>query len=172
MNQPIIIIIYTICFSLMVTYLNVQAAPSNDKVKIDIVYYWATWCHPCRKSLPRIAKFIKSPKFKELQKRGVRLILRSIDDPRTPITQYLRKSGIPKTTRSERASFLQVKKLTGQDTVPVTILFKAHTKKVLAYWARSQNFPEQTTISSIEDWVSRFSQLESKRKAATASPRK
>jgi thiol-disulfide isomerase/thioredoxin len=54
-----------------------------------LINFWATWCEPCREEFPDLVRIQA-----DYQKRGVKMILISLDDPsdiKTLVPQFLRK---------------------------------------------------------------------------------
>ena len=49
---------------------------ADDKGKVVIVNFWATWCDPCRKEMPAMEKYYEKNKDK-----GLRILAISMDDP-------------------------------------------------------------------------------------------
>lgn len=50
---------------------------ANQKGQIVILNFWATWCEPCRREMPMLAKFAQTH-----QDLGVKVIAISVDSPR------------------------------------------------------------------------------------------
>lgn len=62
------------------------------KGKVLLVNFWATWCEPCRKEMPELAKMAASLKAK-----GFELVTISADEPEDEkaAIAFLVKAGIP-----------------------------------------------------------------------------
>jgi thiol-disulfide isomerase/thioredoxin len=72
-----------------VAYAKTVAA---KKGKVLLVNFWATWCEPCRKEMPELAKMAASLKAK-----GFELVTISADEPEDEkaAIAFLVKAGIP-----------------------------------------------------------------------------
>ena len=64
-----------------------------EKGRVTVVDFWATWCAPCRVSMPRIQKV-----WREYQPRGVDLYSVDTDDPgadrEAQVKEFLLKNGL------------------------------------------------------------------------------
>lgn len=65
----------------------VDLGPQRDTNKIYVVEFWATWCPPCRTSIPHLTKL--QEKFKD---RGVTIIGIS-DEPASTVAPFVEKMG-------------------------------------------------------------------------------
>jgi thiol-disulfide isomerase/thioredoxin len=67
-------------------------AIAAKKGKVLLVNFWATWCEPCRKEMPELAKMAASLKAK-----GFELVTISADEPEDEkaAIAFLVKAGIP-----------------------------------------------------------------------------
>ncbi len=68
------------------TWFNVKGNPSLASLakgsKAVVVEFWATWCPPCRRSIPHLDKLNK-----ELSKKGIKIVGLSNEDPNDPKVQ-------------------------------------------------------------------------------------
>lgn len=64
---------------------------ASQKGKVLLVNFWATWCQPCRKEMPLLAKMAA-----RLQGRGLVLATISADEPEDEATarEFVRQAGI------------------------------------------------------------------------------
>lgn len=59
------------------------------KGEVVVVNFWATWCKPCRKEMPRLAALDR-----ELSRRGGRVIAVSIDEDAENVRRFARSLGL------------------------------------------------------------------------------
>lgn len=64
--------------------------PKDTKGKIVVVDFWASWCPPCRRSIPHLKKF-----HAKYSKQGVVVIGISLDKNKAAAKQYIKSAGIP-----------------------------------------------------------------------------
>ena len=55
--------------------------------KVVIIDFWATWCAPCRRSLPRLADL-------EANKKGVRVLAVNVDDERINAVEFIKQHNV------------------------------------------------------------------------------
>jgi thiol-disulfide isomerase/thioredoxin len=126
----IILIIFTLLFSLPVSGQSLRQAPklelkdingrrfklSDYKGKVVLLNFWATWCPPCRAEMPDLVSWQK-----EYRKRGLQVI--GITYPPNDIREIRRflKSArvnypVPLGTKEIKTYFIE------GDTVPITVV--------------------------------------------------
>ena len=59
------------------------------KGKVLLVDFWATWCIPCRKSIP-----IYSRMYRELKSEGFEVLAISVDEERSNVDAFAKKNGL------------------------------------------------------------------------------
>ncbi|HEX4006429.1 MAG TPA: TlpA disulfide reductase family protein [Acidobacteriaceae bacterium] len=59
---------------------------AQDRGRVVLLNFWATWCAPCRTEMPRFAAWQK-----EYGPRGLRVVGVSIDDSEPPVRAFLEK---------------------------------------------------------------------------------
>jgi len=64
-----------------------------SKGKVVLIDFWATWCPPCCREIPHVAK-----KYKEYHARGFEVVGISLDHSGKPLRKYVEKHKIPWTT--------------------------------------------------------------------------
>lgn len=62
---------------------------ADNKDKIVVVEFWATWCPPCRKSIPHLAKL-----HEEYKDKGVMIVSLS-NEPAATIEGFMKKADMP-----------------------------------------------------------------------------
>ena len=62
---------------------------SKLRGKVVLVDFWASWCEPCKRELPILAKL--APKLKE---KGVEIVSINIDDKKANAEQFLKEHGV------------------------------------------------------------------------------
>jgi cytochrome c biogenesis protein CcmG/thiol:disulfide interchange protein DsbE len=66
-----------------------QVALSELKGKVVVVDFWATWCPPCRKSLPHVQKLSEDQsRFKE----GLRVLAVNAREPKAKIEPFMQEN--------------------------------------------------------------------------------
>jgi len=63
---------------------------SQDKGKVVLIDFWATWCPPCVEALPELKKL-----YKELHQKGLEITGISLDSDRAALEKFLKKRDIP-----------------------------------------------------------------------------
>jgi cytochrome c biogenesis protein CcmG, thiol:disulfide interchange protein DsbE len=62
---------------------------SKLRGKVVLVDFWASWCEPCKRELPVLAKL--APKLKE---QGVEIVTVNIDEKKANAEQFLKEHGV------------------------------------------------------------------------------
>ncbi len=62
---------------------------ANNKGKIVIVNFFATWCPPCREEIPELVRF-----YKKADKNKVVVLGLSIDEDIAPVSSFLQQLGV------------------------------------------------------------------------------
>lgn len=113
------------------TYPKTVAA---QKGKVVLVNFWATWCVPCRKEMPELAKMAASLKAKNFD-----LVTISADEPEDEQTAiaFLAKAGITGSAFAKRAKnddkFINAIEPKWSGALPALILYDKTGKKVKAW---------------------------------------
>jgi thiol-disulfide isomerase/thioredoxin len=121
-----------------------RALLKSNSGQVTLVDFWATWCVPCRKEMPLLAKLDG-----RLRERGFRLVTVSADDPeQAPAAiAFLKKSGIswPAYLRNAQDDdkFIASVDPKWSGALPALFLYSRQGKLV-------QSFVGETEISTIE----------------------
>ena len=108
------------------------------KGKVLLVNFWATWCEPCRKEMPSLAKMAESLKAK-----GLEFITVSADEPEDEKTAlaFLAKAGIADPVFAKRArnddNFINSIDSKWSGALPALILYDKTGKKVKTWIGES-----------------------------------
>jgi thiol-disulfide isomerase/thioredoxin len=92
-----------------------------------LVNVWATWCVPCREEFPDLIKV-----YRELQPRGLRLVLVSADfddDREATVKKYLRAHGVDFTTylkEQQDQEFIEGLTSEWSGALPVSLFYDAN----------------------------------------------
>jgi cytochrome c biogenesis protein CcmG/thiol:disulfide interchange protein DsbE len=62
---------------------------SQLRGKVVLLDFWASWCEPCKRELPLLAKM--APRLKE---KGVEIVAVNIDDNKQNAAEFLRSHGV------------------------------------------------------------------------------
>lgn len=109
-------------------------AVAASKGKVVLVNFWATWCEPCRKEMPALAKLATA-----LKPKGLELITISADEPEDEkaAVAYLVKAGIPDPAYIKKAKnddkFIGAIDAKWSGALPALILYDKTGKKVKAW---------------------------------------
>ena len=101
------------------------------KGKVLLVNFWATWCEPCRKEMPALAKIAAT-----LKPKGLELVTISADEPEDEkaAIAFLVKAGIPDPAYAKRArnddKFINAIDAKWSGALPALFLYDKTGKKV------------------------------------------
>ena len=104
---------------------------ASKKGKVLLVNFWATWCEPCRKEMPELAKMAASLKAK-----GLEFITISVDEPEDEkaALAFLAKAGVVDPVYAKRAKnddkFINSIDPKWSGALPALILYDKPGKKV------------------------------------------
>jgi len=71
-------------------WVNHEPAPAKLTGRALLIEFWATWCGPCRRSLPHMAELAR-----EYEDQGLTVVGISIDDDLPELEQFLAKNPLP-----------------------------------------------------------------------------
>lgn len=121
-----------------------------NKGKVVLVDFWATWCVPCRKEMPELAKLVA-----RLQAKGLVLVPISADEPENEADarEFLAKSGVKskgylKAPKDDDAFIRAIDPKWGGE-LPALVLYDKTGKKV-------QIWKGETATSVIEAAVAKL----------------
>ncbi len=103
-----------------------------QKGKVVLVNFWATWCEPCRKEMPELARMAKGLK-------GLELITISADEPEDEklALEFLAKAGVGGAVYAKRAKnddkFINAIDPKWSGALPALILYDRGGKKVKSW---------------------------------------
>ncbi len=103
-----------------------------QKGKVVLVNFWATWCEPCRKEMPELARLAKGIK-------GLELITISADEPEDEkiALEFLAKAGVGSPVYAKRAKnddkFINAIDPKWSGALPALILYDRGGKKVKSW---------------------------------------
>lgn len=107
---------------------------SASKGKVVLVNFWATWCEPCRKEMPALAKMASA-----LKSKGLALITIAAEEPEDvkAAVAFLVKAGIPdpaylKSTKNDD-KFITSIDAKWSGALPALILYDKTGKKVKSW---------------------------------------
>jgi thiol-disulfide isomerase/thioredoxin len=118
-----------------VTAKQVRALVDENKGKVVVVNFWATWCPPCVREFPALIKA-----YDQYHGKGVNMIAVSMNSPeeKAEIEEFLKahKPSFPvyiKDAQDEKFNETVLKGWFGE--MPMTLVFDANGKRVLAHSA-------------------------------------
>lgn len=117
-----------------------------------LLHYWATWCAPCVRELPRLDAYLAAGGADALARRGARLIAVSADFDYPTARDFLERRGL------ERLPFLlderarMVKKVAPGIAFPSTIVVDARTGAVLGAFSEI-DWRAETVARTLDDLV-------------------
>ncbi len=121
-----------------------------QKGKVVLVDFWATWCVPCRKEMPELAKLEA-----KLKAKGLVLVPISADEPENEASarEFLSKSGVKtpgylKAPKDDDAFIRAIDPKWGGE-LPALVLYDKTGKKV-------QMWKGETSIATIEAAVTKL----------------
>ena len=121
-----------------------------QKGKVVLVDFWATWCVPCRKEMPELAKLEA-----KLRAKGLVLVPISADEPENEAAarEFLTKSGVKqqgylKAPKDDDA-FIRAIDPKWSGELPAIVLYDKTGKKV-------QLWKGETTVAAIEAAVAKL----------------
>jgi thiol-disulfide isomerase/thioredoxin len=127
------------------TFLDLQDRPatfSQFKGKVVFLNIWATWCGPCVKEMPSIARLADEPRLKE---KGIAFVCVSIDDTGDAVRGFL--EGHPWSMRFFRAETIPPVFLT--EGIPATFILAADGR-IVAKQVGSARWDGPDTIGLLE----------------------
>ncbi len=87
---------------------------SQDKGKVVLIDFWATWCAPCLAEMPHLKKL-----YKELHQKGFEIVGISLDSNKQVLEKFMKKKEVPwKIAFSGRGRADETAKLYGVDAPP------------------------------------------------------
>jgi len=126
----------------------ILASPADE---LHVVNFWATWCPPCVTELPHFEKLSK-----ELQGKGVKFILISLDFPsqtETKLIPFLKKNKITADVRLmtnlDYNSWIEKVDAGWQGNIPVTLFF--NNPKKIKYF-----HPSEVTEQELRDLITKY----------------
>jgi thiol-disulfide isomerase/thioredoxin len=85
------------------------------KGKVVFLDFWATWCGPCVREMPSIARLAEHPRLKD---KGIAFVCVSVDDETATVREFLKgKSGPMRFFRSQ-----DVPRVFATDGIPATFI--------------------------------------------------
>ena len=121
-----------------------RAILKSNAGKVALVDFWATWCAPCRKEMPQIAKLEA-----RLRDKGFQLVTISADEPEqeAAAADFLKNNAIRGTAYLRRAKdddkFIQSVDPQWSGALPALFLYDRHGKLV-------KSFTGETGLAAIE----------------------
>lgn len=117
----------------------------NPAAKVRVIEFWATWCAPCRQSIPHINELYQANRAKGLEVIGVS------DEPRAKVEPFVRKMG---STMSYPVALDPEKKIAsaymtaaGQNGIPCAFVIGQDKKIVFIGHPMSEEFSRAVKLS-------------------------
>lgn len=87
---------------------------SEQKGKVILVDFWATWCRPCREGIPALKEY-----YQELNPKGFEIIGISLDNSIEPLNEYIKDENLKwKISYSGKAWKDETARLYGVNSIP------------------------------------------------------
>ena len=108
-----------------------QVLVKSSQGRVTLVNFWATWCTPCVRELPTLARLRE-----KFGNSGLNVILISANEPeeRPEVFSFLRKKGITFTTYMKKstddATFMAAVDPAWSGALPVTFVYSAGGKRL------------------------------------------
>ena len=93
-----------------------QVRLSELQGRVVLLDFWATWCEPCKVSLPFYARL-----HQELGAKGLSVIAASTDEGDDEVRQYLKTTPLPYTVARDPGG--QVAERLGVQLIPTSLLY-------------------------------------------------
>ena len=107
---------------------------SSLKAKVVLVDFWASWCRPCRASIPAVVKLYDAYKTKGFEVYGV-----SIDEKKKSWLNAIREDNINYTQVNDKAGwYAKVTEVYGVNEIPSTFLLNKNGEVVAGHIADTQ----------------------------------
>lgn len=127
-----------------------QKLVAANQGKVTLYNFWATWCEPCRKEMPLLAKL-----HLKLKARGFSLVTISADEPEDVARagEFLSKSGIAAPVYLKQAkndeNFINAIDQKWSGALPALFLYDKTGKK-------ARSFIGETEIATLESAISKL----------------
>lgn len=127
-----------------------QKLLASNKGKVTLYNFWATWCEPCRKEMPLLAKL-----HAKLKPKGFSFVTISADEPEDVgrAGEFLAKTGVTAPSYLKNArddeKFINAVDPKWSGALPALFLYDKAGKKV-------QSFIGETEIAALEAVISRL----------------
>jgi thiol-disulfide isomerase/thioredoxin len=108
-----------------------------------LLHFWATWCAPCRTELPSLIDLVP-----ELERRGVRVVLASVDETWPVIAHYF-DGEVP--SRVLRALDARAPNAFGIPSLPGSVLVDARGRAV-ARWRGAHDWSAPGAADAVARW--------------------
>jgi thiol-disulfide isomerase/thioredoxin len=106
---------------------------SEQKGKVVLVDFWATWCRPCREGIPALKQY-----YRELNPKGFEIIGISLDNSIEPLNEYIKNENLKwKISFSGKGWNDETAKLYGVNSIPSYWLIDK--KGILRYFGLSKD---------------------------------